>query len=549
MKKKILCAVFVASSICMNVFAADVSLVDNKVIVEVDSVAEAWGTLIVTKEGASLADDENIIAMKQAKADKNGKATFNFSMPATLEGGVNGKYDLHIKSGDGDVYIESMYYALPADRTSVAGNLKTEANVKAIIENGSNEDTLRTLGVHLDIYNDLKDADAQNGNTALTDSVCATFADARTADMSDTEVVNLLNEKVIIQAINTLPDKSTEVIEQTGFSFENVKYADEDDSTKAFVCDYIYANKPYASFEDIENAYEVANMLNVINNTRFDAMESKITGYAQDLGITGDPIYTNYISSTNKTAINEDIVLALKNKKAVTVQDLLTVIDTATKNNPGNYNPGGGGSTGGGGGTTINTPPNPLTGVPVGNNSSKGFNDIEDVAWAKTAIMSMAERGIISGDGKGSFNPNNSVKREEFVKMLVVAAGMHNVDAKSSFNDVDSSAWYASYVASAYNNKMIYGTSENGFGVGTNITRQDMAVMCYRAAQNANIINKVRDGVQFADADNISSYAKDAVNVLYEAGVINGIGDGLFDPTGTATRAQAAVMIYNLFVK
>jgi len=163
--------------------------------------------------------------------------------------------------------------------------------------------------------------------------------------------------------------------------------------------------------------------------------------------------------------------------------------------------------------------------------------------------MSMAERGIISGDGKGSFNPNNSVKREEFVKMLVVAAGMHNMDAKSSFNDVDNGAWYASYVASAYNNKMIYGTSENGFGVGTNITRQDMAVMCYRAAQNANIINKVRDGVQFADADNISSYAKDAVNVLYEAGVINGIGDGLFDPTGTATRAQAAVMIYNLFVK
>lgn len=540
MKKKILCAVFVLSSMCMNAFAAaDVSVVDNNVTVEVDAEAEKWGTLIVTKSGASL-DDENIIAMKQALADENGKAIFNFSMPDTLEGGVSGKYDLHIKSGDEDVYIENMYYVLPADRDNVVDGLKNSENIKAVIENESNEETLRALGVQLDVYNDLKDADTQNGNTALTDAVCETFANARTADMSETEVIDLLNEAIIVPAVNELTDNKVEVIESLGFSFENVKYENAEDEVKEFVSEYIYANKPYTGIEGIETAYEEANMLNAINNTRFDAMESKLTGYAESLGITGEPEYLKYIRATNKVAINEDIVAALKKKPVTTIEELLTTIDTAVRNNPV--------KTGGSSSGTISAPSNPLATVPVVNNN-RTFGDIDDVAWAKTAILAMAEKGIISGDEKGNFNPNDFVKREEFVKMLVVAAGMHKEDAKCTLDDVTDGAWYSSYVASAYNSKMVYGISEKNFGVGANITRQDMAVMCYRAAQNSGLISKVRDGAQFADAENISDYAKDAVNALYEAGAVNGIGDGLFSPAGTATRAQAAVIIYNLFVK
>jgi len=547
MKKKILCVAFMLSAICVNAYAAaDVSMVDNNVTVEIDSEAEKWGTVIVTKSGESL-DNENIIAVKQAFADENGKAIFNFSMPETLEGGVNGKYDLHIKSGDEDVYIESMYYALPADRANVIDGLKNSTDIKAIIEDESNEEALRTLGIYLDIYNDLKDEDSQNENTALIDSVCETFVDYRTADMSDAEVIDLFNETLITKAVNTL-DESVEVIEKMGFSFENIKYKNAEDAVKNFVCDYIYANKPYTSFDNVQGAYEVANMLYVINNTRFDTMDSKIQGYAHDLDITEDTIYIKYINSSNKTDINKDIVTALKKKNAVTVQELLTVIDTATKDNQGKGNPGGGGDRDIDS-DTIDTPSNPLATLPVINNGNRVFNDIDDVSWAKTAILAMSEKGIIAGDGKGNFNPNTSVKREEFVKMLVVAADMHKADAKCAFDDVSDGAWYSSYVASAFNNNMVYGISEKAFGVGSDITRQDMAVMCYRAAKNANKLGKVRESVQFADESKMSEYAKEAVTALYEAGAINGIGDDLFDPAGTATRAQAAVIIYNLFVK
>lgn len=547
MKKKILCAAFMLSAICVNAFAAaDVSMVDNNVTVEIDSEAEKWGTVIVTKSGESL-DNENIIAVKQAFADENGKAIFNFSMPETLEGGVNGKYDLHIKSGDEDVYIESMYYALPVDRANVIDGLKNSTDIKAIIEDESNEEALRTLGIYLDIYNDLKDEDSQNENTELTDYVCGAFVDSRTADMSDAEVIDLFNETLVIKAVNTL-DESVEVIEKMGFSFENIKYKNAEDAVKNFVCDYIYENKPYTSFDNVQGAYKVANMLYVINNTRFDTMDSKIEGYAQGLEITEDSIYVKYINSSNKTAINKDIVTALKKKNAVTVQELLTVIDTATKDNQGKGNSGGGGDRDIDS-DTIDTPSNPLATLPVINNGNRAFDDIDDVSWAKAAILAMSEKGIISGDGKGKFNPNASVKREEFVKMLVVAADMHNANAKCAFDDVNDGAWYSSYVASAFNNNMVYGTSKTGFGVGSDITRQDMAVMCYRAAKNANKLGKVRESVQFADESNISEYAKEAVTALYEAGAINGIGDDFFDPAGTATRAQAAVIIYNLFVK
>ena len=117
-------------SMCANAFAAtEVSVTDNKVKVEADARPEEWVTLIVTRSGKSL-DDENIIAIKQAVANQDGTVIFNFTMPAVLEGGVNGKYDLHIKNGNENVYTESIYYVSPADRSSVVEELKSNTDIK-----------------------------------------------------------------------------------------------------------------------------------------------------------------------------------------------------------------------------------------------------------------------------------------------------------------------------------------------------------------------------------------------------------------------------------
>ncbi|MDY4212287.1 MAG: S-layer homology domain-containing protein, partial [Eubacteriales bacterium] len=85
------------------------------------------------------------------------------------------------------------------------------------------------------------------------------------------------------------------------------------------------------------------------------------------------------------------------------------------------------------------------------------------------------------------------------------------------------------------------------FGIGMNITREDMAVMIYRAYRlNVKKIGEYEKEFAFADDENISDYAKEAVYVLKNMSVINGTDNGNFAPKSLATRAEASKMLYGL---
>ena len=85
--------------------------------------------------------------------------------------------------------------------------------------------------------------------------------------------------------------------------------------------------------------------------------------------------------------------------------------------------------------------------------------------------------------------------------------------------------------------------------MGQPIKREDMATMLYRAIKYAEVnLYEVSD-VEFTDETEISEYAKESVKVLASAKVINGMNDGSFMPKKTATRAEAAVMLYNLLYR
>ena len=95
----------------------------------------------------------------------------------------------------------------------------------------------------------------------------------------------------------------------------------------------------------------------------------------------------------------------------------------------------------------------------------------------------MTEKGIVSGDDTGKFNPNDNITREQFLKMLVEAAGIETDEAENTFADVKD-AWYKPYVLKAKNFGIVNGISDTEFGIGSNITRQDMAVMITRTIEN-----------------------------------------------------------------
>ena len=113
--------------------------------------------------------------------------------------------------------------------------------------------------------------------------------------------------------------------------------------------------------------------------------------------------------------------------------------------------------------------------------------------------------------------------------------------------DVPEDAWYYESVCAAFDNGVITGISDELFGAGMNITRQDIAVISQRAIEKAGK-NKPNDNEykDFSDKDSISDYALDAVIALMKNGIINGYDDGSFIPLGYATRAETAVIIYNI---
>ena len=165
--------------------------------------------------------------------------------------------------------------------------------------------------------------------------------------------------------------------------------------------------------------------------------------------------------------------------------------------------------------------------------------------------MLLSDRKIVNGKGNKKFAPNDFVTREEFVKMLVLALELESNNSQITFLDVSENDWYYQYILVGVGNKVVNGKSEEIFGVGEEITREDMAVMTMRAINAAKItvgdvINNLYYELEFDDTEEISDYAKDSVKSLVKKGIVSGMGNNKYAPKANATRAQAVQMIYKV---
>ncbi|MNY62037.1 Endo-1,4-beta-xylanase A precursor [compost metagenome] len=78
-----------------------------------------------------------------------------------------------------------------------------------------------------------------------------------------------------------------------------------------------------------------------------------------------------------------------------------------------------------------------------------------------------------------------------------------------------------------------------------------MMVIAARALKAVNklaVIGSADDLRSFSDASKVAAYAVDTVAALVKEGIVQGDGDAI-NPTGTATRAEAAVVIYRMYKK
>lgn len=190
------------------------------------------------------------------------------------------------------------------------------------------------------------------------------------------------------------------------------------------------------------------------------------------------------------------------------------------------------------------------TGQPTGSGDSQKpawenayFKDLDQAAWAKDAVYYLLYQEVLSP--AESFEPQRTVTREEFVKMIVMAFGYYDENAQAEMRDTTPDMWHYSYIASAMKNGIVSGITAKQFGVGQEITRQDMALILYRVCQKKKIsLEETIPAAAFDDAQEIAPYAAEAVNALRGAGMVGGVGGNRFAPENSATRAEAAKMIY-----
>lgn len=173
------------------------------------------------------------------------------------------------------------------------------------------------------------------------------------------------------------------------------------------------------------------------------------------------------------------------------------------------------------------------------------FNDIEQVPWAVEAIEALAKQGVISGVGENMFLPDGIITREQFAKIIIGAFGFKPSAGGREFIDVIEGEWHYEFVKTAVSLGIMTGYGDE-FGVGDEISRQDMAVVMYRVAIMTGIDLGAKSKRNISDFDSIAAYAQEAADILYKAEFINGTGDGNYSPTANATRAQAAKLIYDL---
>lgn len=208
---------------------------------------------------------------------------------------------------------------------------------------------------------------------------------------------------------------------------------------------------------------------------------------------------------------------------------------------------------GGGGGAQVIGRPNDSANAVIPDYSTpdkempQPFSDVNQDMWSYKYIEALFEKGIVSGDG-GKFYPKNAIKREEFSKMLMLSAAL-DVDATElPFTDVPAGSWYYDCVAKLYASGIVKGQNESVFGAGTNISRQDAAVMVWRTLELLGF-QPESEALEFDDAGQIADYAKSAVGNLCALGILSGGDDNRFRPQDQITKEETAKIMSNLLAK
>ena len=476
----------------------------------------------------------------QTEAGNDGKFSFAFGIDGDYS---SSEYITRVTVGDGEAEKNLLIYINAADfekAFAAINSAATAAEMAKAIEDGKNY-----LGLDREYYPLLTDSQ----KLALADEVLKN----RGAKYENLESFRAaFRNALAAQAVNRVSGGGMD-ISKTLADFEdilklgelesNATYEKQADEVKKLILAAM-SKGGFGTVEDVRTAMTENTILTaVLKIEGYDGVYDILSGNNEYLKID----FSAYNALSDKAAVLRKIAGKTYSSCESLKEDFNKLVAEGKKSNGGN----GGGGSGSGGGSSSGRSKNNTVSLPVADTGStitptktERFNDLANAAWAKEAIEALTEKGIISGKGDGSFCPGDNVKREEFIKMLVCGLGLYNPDAETDFTDAQKGSWSYSYIASAQVNNLTSGRGDGSFGVGENLTRQDLAVLFKRAAEREGVTFGSGEVESFTDDAEISEYARDAVYKMKHAGLISGMEDGSFQPKRTATRAEAAKILY-----
>lgn len=517
--------------------------------------------LVIAYDSANGMGDDAIKAFEIAMPDEEGNFSGNISIYDDEKTAKSYNLRVEFRTENVSTYKDLLYYNNKL-KTDIVGMMNDKADGmfefmtndvsfgENVIESLYVRDIFDAMGVWIDEYDQLEDGTKENINNSTKGFQSIVTNDILLEICNASIITAVANEKDETKTIILLEKLDKDIL---GVKIEGVdeSFFDIDSKRKKSVVENLINNIDedglcdYKQFLDAVLKSMVFEKISVAPYSNVD--EIILNNKEILLGEDEDDKIINKLEGLSSKKADSAMRILVNNAKGEmfnSTKELLSAVDEAMDEADKN-----GGSTSGGGNSgsiskgSTHISVETVTQVQEPEADKKVFSDLAGYEWASNAIYKLSEKGVVDGVENNMYEPSRNVNREEFVKLICEAFGFKVGGASSSFVDVKKSDWFYDYVSKAVGLNIVNGVSENTFGSKTQITREDMAVMVYRAMKAANVLMPEQI-LEFTDNSDISDYAKEAVGVLGKMGVINGVGNGKFAPKDQATRAESAVIIY-----
>lgn len=173
------------------------------------------------------------------------------------------------------------------------------------------------------------------------------------------------------------------------------------------------------------------------------------------------------------------------------------------------------------------------------------FLDVGGVDWYYEDVNYVYRQGLMDGTRSFTFSPHNLCTRGMLVTILYRMEGSPEGAKWSPFQDVPAEAYYSAAVSWAAWNGIASGYDAAHFGPDDPISREQLATILYRYGTYRKWdLPGSGDLSWFLDWKESHAYARQALSWAVEEGLLKGMGQGVLDPGGPATRAQLAALLH-----